>query len=68
MRRTLDRCGCGSPLRFDLAWHLNACCIGQCTGLFLRFFCALLPRSPALSEQPAGGIACRTRRANSNTY
>jgi hypothetical protein len=27
-----------NPLRFDLAWHLNAWCIGQCMGLFLRFF------------------------------
>ena len=26
-----------SPLRFDLAWHLDARCIGQCMGLFSIF-------------------------------
>jgi hypothetical protein len=27
-----------SPLRLDLAWHLNAWCIGKCMGLILGFF------------------------------
>ena len=26
-----------SPLRFDLAWHRNAWCIGKCMGLFSIF-------------------------------
>ena len=33
-----------SPLLFDLAWHLDARCIGQCMGLFLRFFACPHPR------------------------
>ena len=31
------------PLRFDLAWHLDAWCIGQCMGLNLRFFARPTP-------------------------
>jgi hypothetical protein len=27
-----------NPLRFDLAWHLNAWCISKSMGLSLRFF------------------------------
>jgi len=32
-----------SPLRFDLAWHLDAWCISNSMGLNLRFFCAPYP-------------------------
>ena len=32
-----------NPLRFDLAWHLNAWCISKSMGLILRFFCAPTP-------------------------
>jgi hypothetical protein len=32
-----------NPLRFDLAWHLDARCIGQCMGLNLRFFASPYP-------------------------
>ena len=43
IRQTLDPRTAGawhrSPLRFDLAWHLNAWCIGKlCMGLILGFF------------------------------
>ena len=49
----------GFPLRFDLAWHLNAWCIGQCMGLFSGFFVRPSPRPGALTLPT---IACRPRR------
>ena len=49
IRQTLDPRTAGarqcSPLRFDLAQHLDAWCIGQCMGLFLHFLGRPSPRS-----------------------
>jgi hypothetical protein len=46
IRQTLLTAGAWhrNPLRFDLAWHLNAWCIGQCMGFSSDFFRAPTPR------------------------
>ena len=33
-----------NPLRFDFAWHLDACCISKSMGLFFGFFARPSPR------------------------